>query len=89
MAQRPNTTVRYFAWVRARLDRAQDTITLPEAGMSLRAIADMLTTHSEAHHVIFSRPEALKASINKEYAALDAVAKPGDDVAFFPPVTGG
>ena len=89
MTHRPNTTIKYFAWVRVRLNRSHEAITLPEQGMTLAEIADKLTAHSEAHHAIFTRPEALKAAINKEYAALDALVKPGDEVAFFPPVTGG
>ena len=49
----------------------------------------MLQEQSPSHAVIFGRPEALKAAINKQYADLSALVMPGDEVAFFPPVTGG
>jgi sulfur-carrier protein len=34
-------------------------------------------------------PDNLLAAVNMEYAELDATVKDGDEVAFFPPVTGG
>jgi len=34
-------------------------------------------------------PEASLVAINQAYASLDAVVQPGDEVAFFPRVTGG
>ena len=34
-------------------------------------------------------PEASLVAINQAYASLDAIVKPGDELAFFPPVTGG
>lgn len=34
-------------------------------------------------------PVASLVSINQAYASLDSIVKPGDEVAFFPPVTGG
>ncbi len=34
-------------------------------------------------------PVNLLAAINQQYAALDSLARDGDEVAFFPPVTGG
>ncbi|MEO0392710.1 MAG: MoaD/ThiS family protein [Pseudomonadota bacterium] len=85
----PNTTIRYFAWVRTRLNRAEDDVTIPAAGMRLQDLAIMLQEQSTSHAVIFGRPEALKAAINKQYADLSALVMPGDEVAFFPPVTGG
>ena len=87
--QDANTKIRYFAWVRSRLDRAEDTIAVPAGGTNLRDIAKQLQSLSDAHGVIFERPEVLKVAINKEYADLDDAVQPGDEVAFFPPVTGG
>ena len=82
-------TIRYFAWVRSRLGCSQEDITLPADGLPLEDIAAEIAQRSEAHAAIFNRPEGLKAAINKEYASLTDRAMPGDEIAFFPPVTGG
>jgi molybdopterin synthase sulfur carrier subunit len=34
-------------------------------------------------------PESSLVAINQSYASLDTLVEPGDEVAFFPPVTGG
>ena len=34
-------------------------------------------------------PANVLAAVNKEYAELNSIVKDGDEVAFFPPVTGG
>ena len=34
-------------------------------------------------------PGVVRCAVNQEYAETDAAIRPGDEVAFFPPVTGG
>ena len=37
----------------------------------------------------FAEDKLIKIAINHEYSSLDAELRDGDEVAFFPPVTGG
>jgi len=73
-------TVRYFASLRERLGRSQEQ--LPAAGIISAA-------------EVWGRvcPDPMPANtliaINQEYASPDSPVKAGDEVAFFPPVTGG
>ena len=73
--------VRYFASLREKMGRIEDTL-----------VAEDITTVSDVWRVVSTGqplPEQLLCAINMEYAkAMDPV-KDGDEVAFFPPVTGG
>jgi len=72
--------VRFFASIREIVGRAEATLHA-EKSRSARQV------WSESTGVALPR-NALVA-INQEYAALDAPVQDGDEVAFFPPVTGG
>lgn len=74
-------TVKYFASLRERLARGQDEI--PADGIA--TVADVW--RSATHNAEFP-PNALMA-VNMDYAQRDDRVKDGDEVAFFPPVTGG
>ena len=54
----------------------------------LESLILALQSQSEKWREVLSRQNLLM-SINKEFAKPDSIVKPGDEVAFFPPVTGG
>ena len=72
--------IKYFASIRERLGRAGEE--LPVAG--IRSVADVWQRVSAD-----PPPPNLLVAINHEYADFNAPVAPGDEVAFFPPVTGG
>jgi len=74
-------TVRYFASLKERIGRAEDHITLP-APVSVRDVWQRL-------HPELTIPENMLAAVNQEYVTLDRLIEEGDELAFFPPVTGG
>ena len=74
-------TVKYFASLRERLARAQDEI--PAGG--IMTVAD--AWRSATHNAEF--PPNTLVAVNMDYAQLNDRVKDGDEVAFFPPVTGG
>jgi len=73
-------TVRYFASVRETLGRDRDQV---EAG-GVSSVAEVWARATDR-----PLPPRLLAAINQVHAGLDAAVKDGDEVAFFPPVTGG
>ncbi len=78
----------YFAWVRERIGKAEEALAL-EHPASLRQILDRLRTVSAGHAAALADPSRLRAAINQDFAGFDAIVHPGDEVALFPPVTGG
>jgi molybdopterin synthase sulfur carrier subunit len=73
-------TVRFFAGLREQLGR--DTLELPATVTSVREVWARATDAA-------AMPTHLLAAVNLEYADFDAPVADGDEVAFFPPVTGG
>jgi sulfur-carrier protein len=81
-------TLLYFAWVRERIGVASETLEIDgptRVGALLQALAD----RSEGHALALAEPGRLRAAVNQDFADWDAVATSGDEVAIFPPVTGG
>jgi molybdopterin converting factor subunit 1 len=79
----------YFAWLRQKVGRAEEDIELPITVTSVAALVAWLKTHSEAHANAFANMKAVRVAINQEFADWNAPIAEGDEVAFFPPVTGG
>ncbi|MFP4079525.1 MAG: molybdopterin converting factor subunit 1 [Ectothiorhodospira sp.] len=74
-------TVRYFARLREELGREQDT--LDAKGLS--CVADIWARA----HPGRERPPGVLMAVNQAYANPEDPVRDGDEVAFFPPVTGG
>lgn len=73
-------TVRYFASIREQLGRSEEQF----------GLQDLKTVKDVWFRAAGSPPPAnLLMAVNQEYVSLDTPVKAGDEVAFFPPVTGG
>lgn len=71
----------FFASLRERLGRASLMLELPEAAQ----VADVWQQATDGEVL----PANVLASVNQVYADLSAQVVDGDEIAFFPPVTGG
>lgn len=74
-------SVKYFASLRERMNRAEDT--LPASGVGTVAEVWDKATHGAPW------PANMLAAVNHDYAEAHGPVQDGDEVAFFPPVTGG
>ncbi|HEY4112959.1 MAG TPA: molybdopterin converting factor subunit 1 [Rhizomicrobium sp.] len=82
-------TLLYFAWVRQKLGTGEETVRLPEAVRTLNDLALYLRARGDAFAEVFSDTRRLRAAVNQEHVGWDEPVSPDDEVAFFPPVTGG
>lgn len=73
--------VRYFASLGERVGRSESELAFTQA-MTIRDVWKMDTAGSPI-------PDNLLTAINMKYSDLDAHVQDGDEVAFFPPMTGG
>ncbi len=79
----------YFAWVRQKIGRSEETI---EHTPELRTVGDLaafLSARGGGYADAFSDMTRLRAAVNQAHVGLEATIAAGDEVAFFPPVTGG
>lgn len=82
-------TLLYFAWVRQKIGKGEETIDLPDAVKTVGALVEYLSKRGAGYADAFSDTRRLRAAVNQEHVQLDAPVAPNDEVAFFPPVTGG
>ena len=73
--------IRYFASLKEKIGRSEDVI----AAENVSTVKDVWLTANSKQAI----PDNILAAINMDYAEMDSMVKDGDEVAFFPPVTGG
>ncbi|TVP89810.1 MAG: molybdopterin converting factor subunit 1 [Thioalkalivibrio sp.] len=73
-------TVQYFARLREDVGRERDEVA---------AIGEVQTVGDLWRHLHGDPPVRLMVAVNQAHARLDTPVTDGDEVAFFPPVTGG
>ena len=81
--------VLYFAWLREKAGMAEERIAPPGTVTSVRALVDWIRERGGGPADALADLAAVRVAVNQEYAMLDHPVKSGDEVAFFPPVTGG
>ena len=77
----------YFAWVRQKIGKSEERLT-PDARDVASLIAH-LKNLGPNYADAFTDLSRIRVAVNQHHAGLDAPVGPNDEVAFFPPVTGG
>ena len=77
----------FFAALRERLQCRELQLALHQS-CQVRDVLQQLQQQSAAWQQIFSEQQLLCAR-NQQLCSLESVVEPGDELAFFPPVTGG
>lgn len=80
--------LRYFAWVREQIGRDGEEWPLAEPA-TVAALLEQLVAAGSGHAAALGDRTRIRAAVNEEFVRWDAVIKAGDEVALFPPVTGG
>ena len=79
----------YFAWVRERTGVAEEDLALPAGVGDVAGVVGWLKGRGDGFDAAFADMSAVRVAVNLEYAQLDHPVSDGDEVAFFPPLTGG
>ena len=82
-------TILWFAWLRERTGSAEETLALPEAEITVAALIELLAARGGGYAAAFQNRRTVRCAVNQEFAEPEALVRAGDEVAFFPPVTGG
>ena len=81
--------VLYFSWVRDHIGTASEQIRLPEGVTTVGDLMPVLTARSPGHALALKNMTTVRVAINLRYGDLKTGITGGDEIAFFPPVTGG
>lgn len=79
----------FFAWLREKAGQDREDIVLPPDVTDVQGLIDWLRGRSDGYAKALGDPSQLRVAVNQETVALDHPVGPDDEVAFFPPVTGG
>jgi molybdopterin synthase sulfur carrier subunit len=82
-------TVLYFASLRERLGCAREDFPIPAGALTVGQLVDRLRDRDGRWSDTFAPGRPWRVAVNQRMADSATPVKPGDEVAFFPPVTGG
>ncbi len=75
----------YFASLRESIGTGAESVDLLPSVQTVGALRDFLGQR----HAVLLTAKNLKAAVNQKMVGMDAPVADGDEIAFFPPVTGG
>lgn len=85
----PELKLSYFAWVRERVGKSDETLNPPA---DVRTIADLiawLSSRGEEYAYAFDNPTVIRAAMDRKHVKQDSAIAGAREIAFFPPMTGG
>jgi len=79
----------YFAWLRTRIGCAEEEVELPPDVQDVAALLDWLRSRGARYSEALRDLSVVRVAVNQDYVRPEHPVREGDEVAIFPPVTGG
>ena len=79
----------YFAWLKQRTGVAEEELTPPAEVADVAALLAWLKARGPGYAAALKDLSAIRVAVNQEYVKTDHPVRANDEVALFPPVTGG
>jgi sulfur-carrier protein len=79
----------FFAGLREQLGTGVEEIELPAGVTTVAGLRAHLKSRGGAYEKAFADKAVVRIAVNQQMVPPSGGIKPGDEVAFFPPVTGG
>lgn len=79
----------YFAWVRERIGRPEETVAPPGDVRTVGELMTWLAGRGEEYAHAFEQPAVIRAAIDRTHVRPDTAIAGAREIAFFPPMTGG
>ena len=83
------TRLLYFAWIRERVGKPEETVALPESVVTVTDLIAWLAARGPEYAHAFDKPDIVRTAIDKTHVKATASVTGAREIAFFPPVTGG
>ena len=81
--------IKYFSWVKDIIGKSEETITISSDINTPNKLIDFLIIKDEKYKKAFKKRNTIKVAQNKVYISKSTKIRNDDEIAFFPPVTGG
>ncbi|MEM0898631.1 MAG: molybdopterin converting factor subunit 1 [Pseudomonadota bacterium] len=79
----------YFAWVRERIGRGEETLDLPITVKTASDVINHLRSLGEEYEHALTDALALRVAVDQELVSMDESISSASEIAIFPPMTGG
>ncbi len=79
----------YFAWLRQRLGTGEETVAPPAEVTDVASLLDWLRSRGPEWQTALADTRAIRVAVNQTFADGRTAIRAGDEVAIFPPMTGG
>ena len=81
--------IKYFSWIKENIGKSEEQIILPSNINNINQLINYLNEIDEKYKLLYEKKELIKIAVNKTYSSFDTNISNSDEIAFFPPVTGG
>ena len=81
--------IKYFSWVKEIVGKSEEIISITSDIDTPEKLIDYLIKKDEKYKKAFNKRNTIKVAKNKVYISKSTKIKNNDEIAFFPPVTGG
>ena len=81
--------IKYFSWIKEHIGKSEEQIILPSHIININQLINYLSEMDEKYNLLYEKKELIKIAVNKTYSSFDTKISNSDEIAFFPPVTGG
>ena len=81
--------IKYFSWIKEHIGKSEEEICLPDNITDIDQLINYLIGIDKKYNLIYEKKEIIKIAVNKTYSSFDTNISNSDEIAFFPPVTGG
>ncbi len=82
-------TLLYFAWVREKVGREEETVEIPLEIKTVSHLLDWLQGRSPEHEAALADRSLIRVAVDQVHAKGDDLIGDSTEIAIFPPMTGG
>lgn len=81
--------LKYFSWIREGVGKAEEALAKPSDVNTVADLLDFLCKTDEAYKAVLTERVFVRVAVNQVHVQHDHTLTDEDEVAIFPPVTGG
>ena len=81
--------IKYFSWIKEHVGKSEELIELPDHINNVNELINYLNELDRKYSFFLEKKKLIKIAVNKTYSSFDTNISNNDEIAFFPPVTGG
>ena len=81
--------IKYFSWIKEHVGKSEEQIELPDHINDVNELINYLNALDKKYSFFLEKKKLIKIAVNKTYSSFDTNISNNDEIAFFPPVTGG